>query len=319
MKTLNRLQFLSSALTALFAVAACVLLPLPLRADDQPAAAAQRRFATPEEATKALLDAAKAKDKTALHDIFGPEIHDILTGDPVQDAANFESFTKAMGQLCHPVNEGDDKIILNVGPENWPFPIPLVRKDGQWFFDTDAGKEEIINRHIGEGEINAISVCRAYVQAQRQYAGEDRDGSGVLKYAEKFKSTPGKKDGLYWESAPGEEPSPFGPLVAEAHAEGYGQKPKGAGRQPFHGYFFRILTEQGPDAAGGRYSYIINGNMIAGFALVAWPAHWGQSGIMTFIVNQQGKVYQRNLGEKTAQIASAMTRFNPDSRWTLVK
>jgi hypothetical protein len=319
MKTLNRLHFLSSALTALFAVAACVLLPLPARAADQPAAATERRFATPEEATKALLEAAKAKDKDALHAIFGPGIHDVLTGDAVQDAANFESFTKAMGQLCNPVHEGDDKIVLNIGAENWPFPIPLVRKDGQWFFDTDAGKEEIINRHIGEGEINAISVCRAYIQAQRQYAGEDRDGSGVLKYAEKFKSTPGKKDGLYWESAPGEEPSPFGPLVAEAHAEGYGQKPKGAAHQPFHGYFFRILTAQGPDAAGGRYSYIINGNMIAGFALVAWPAHWGQSGIMTFIVNQQGKVYQRNLGEKTAAIASAMTRFNPDSRWTLVQ
>ncbi len=319
MKNLNRFQFLSSRLTALFVVTVCVFLAPQLRAGEQPAAAAQRRFATPEEATKALLEAARAKDKAALHEIFGPGIHDVLTGDEVQDAANFESFTKAMGQLCSPVHEGDDKIILNIGAQSWPFPIPLVRKDGQWFFDTDAGKEEIINRHIGEGEINAISVCRAYVQAQRQYAGQDRDGSDVLKYAQQFKSTPGKKDGLYWESAPGEEPSPFGPLVAEAHAEGYGQHPNGTGRHPYHGYFFKILTAQGPAAPGGRYNYIINGNMIAGFALVAWPERWGQSGIMTFIVNQQGKVYQRNLGEKTAQIASAMTRYNPDSRWTLVK
>jgi hypothetical protein len=283
-----------------------------LRADEQQAAARQRQFATSEEATKALLEAAKAKDKSALHEIFGPGIHDILTGDEVQDAANFQAFSKAMGQICNPVHEGNDKIILNIGAENWPFPIPLVKKDGQWVFDTDAGKEEIINRHIGEGEINAISVCRAYIQAQRQYASQDRDGSGVLKFAQKFKSTAGRKDGLYWETVPGEEPSPFGPLVAEAHAEGYGQ-------QPFHGYFFKILTAQGPAAPGGKYNYIINGNMIAGFALVAYPAHWGQSGIMTFIVNQQGKVYQRNLGEKTAEIASAMTRYNPDSTWTLVQ
>jgi len=319
MKTFHPHRFWSRALAALSILAVLAFAPARSGAGDPPAAAQQRRFATPEEATKALLDAARAKDKDALHEIFGPEIHDILTGDPVQDAANFEAFTKAMGQMCNPVHEGDDKIVLNIGPENWPFPIPLVRQDGQWFFDTDAGKEEIINRHIGEGEINAINVCQAYVQAQRQYAAEDRDGSGVLKYAQHFKSAPGTKDGLYWESAPGEEPSPFGPLVAQAHAEGYGQKPKGAGRQPFHGYYFKILTAQGPAAPGGRYNYIINGNMIAGFALVAWPAHWGQSGIMTFIVNQQGKVYQRNLGEKTAQIASAMTRYNPDNSWTPVQ
>jgi Protein of unknown function (DUF2950) len=319
MKTLNRLHSFSSMLTALFVVTVCVLLSSQLRADEQPAAARQRQFATSEEATKALLEAARAKDKAALREIFGPGIHDILTGDEVQDAANFEAFTKAMGKICNPVHEGNDKVILNIGAENWPFPIPLVKKDGQWFFDTGAGKEEIINRHIGEGEINAISVCRAYVQAQRQYAGQDRDGSGVLKYAQKFKSAPGRKDGLYWESAPGEEPSPFGPLVAEAHAEGYGQKPKGAGHQPFHGYFFKILTAQGPAAPGGKYNFIINDNMIAGFALVAYPAHWGQSGIMTFIVNQQGKVYQRNLDEKTAEIASAMTRYNPDGTWTLVQ
>ena len=191
-------------------------------------------------------------------------------------------------------------------------PIPLVRRDGTWLFDTAAGKDEILSRRIGEDEFTAIGVCRAYVQAQREYASEDRDGSGMFKYALRLRSTPGTKDGLYWHAGPGEDPSPFGPLVAEARAEGYGRKTAEGDPQPFHGYLFRELTAQGEAAPGGAYAYVINGNLIAGFALVAYPAHWGESGVMTFIVNQWGRVYQCNLGEKSAEIASAMTEFDPD-------
>ncbi len=197
-------------------------------------------------------------------------------------------------------------------------PIPLVKADGQWRFDTAAGKEEIINRHIGKDELNAIGVCRAYVTAQRQYSAANAEAGGGAKYALKFKSSPGKKDGLYWPAAGKEPASPFGPLVAQAHAEGYGQE-KSAGPKPFHGYCFRILTRQGKDAPGGEMDYMSGGNLTGGFALVAYPALWDQSGIMTFIVNQDGKVCQRNLGEKTFQIAKAMTEYNPGSDWTLVQ
>jgi len=296
--------------------------PLPLQADETPDAATggPRLFASPEEATQALLAATKAKDKTAIHEIFGAQAHELLTsGDPVQDKAEFASFATAISQMCNLVRKGDDKIVLYIGAENWPFPIPLVKKDGQWFFDALAGKDELINRRIGEDEIIAIGVCRAYVAAQREYAGEDRAGDGVLKYAQKLMSTPGKKDGLYWEPVPDEPLSPFGPLVAQAREEGYGQNHQKGHHQPFHGYLFKILTAQGADAPGGPYNYIINGNMIAGFALIAYPAHWGDSGVMTFIVNQQGKVYQCNLGENSADLAGAITEFNPDSQWTVVQ
>ncbi len=194
-----------------------------------------------------------------------------------------------------------------------------MKTNSQWQFDTDAGKEEIINRHIGKDELHAIGVCGAYADAQRQYATLNADGSGIVKYALKFKSAPGKKDGLYWKAAEGEAASPFGPLVAEAHVEGYGHNKEGSGPHPFHGYFFRILTRQGNDAPGGKMNYMSHGNLTKGFALVAWPEHWDQSGIMTFIVNQDGKIYQRNLGEKTAQIVKWIKEYNPDSEWTLVQ
>ncbi|HXA14115.1 MAG TPA: DUF2950 domain-containing protein [Opitutaceae bacterium] len=307
-----------------FAVICAVLLwigsPPLLQADETPAVAGQSRlFASPEDATKALLAATKAKDKTAIHEIFGPQVQELLSGDPVQDAAEFTSFAKALAQMCNPVRTGDDRIVLYIGAENWPFPIPLVKKDGQWFFDTAAGKDEVINRRIGGDEITAIGVCHAYVAAQREYASEDRAGDGVLKYAQKMMSTSGKKDGLYWEPAKDEALSPFGPLVAEAREEGYGKNHQKGHPQPFHGYIFKILTAQGAAAPGGQYNYIINGNMIAGFALIAYPAHWGESGIMTFIVNQQGKVYQCNLDENSTELAATITEFNPDSQWTPVQ
>ncbi len=262
-------------------------------------------------------DAAEAGDRPTIDQIFGPDVKDFLTGDSVQDNANFAGFSKAMTDACVPVPEGDERITLEIGTNNWPFPIPLVKQDGQWFFDTDAGREEIINRHIGRDELNAIGICRAYVKAQTQYFSKPRDNSGVQKYAMKFKSTPGQQDGLYWESTG--EPSPFSALVAEAHAEGYRSHPAGTGPHPFHGYLFRVLTAQGRAAQGGKESYISNGSLTAGFALVAYPDEWGKSGIMTFIVNQDGKVYQRNLGKKTDSIAASITEYNPDRHWTLVE
>ncbi len=274
----------------------------------------QRLFTSSDEAIKALQAAAEAKDKTALDEIFGPEVQELLIGDEVQDANNAQRFANAMAQGCTPVKEGEDKIILEVGKNNWPMPIPLVKANGQWHFDTATGKEEIINRHIGKDELHAIGVCRAYVVAQRQYASINQGGT---KYAHKFKSTPGKKDGLYWPSAENEMVSPFGPLVAEAHAEGYARNK--VMPHPFHGYYFRILTRQGKAAPGGKIDYMSHGNLTKGFALVAYPEHWDYSGIMTFIVNQDGKVFQRNFGEKTSQIAGAMKEYNPDTEWTLVQ
>ena len=278
----------------------------------------QRLFVSPDEAIKALQAATAAKDKAALSEIFGPEVQELLTGDQVQDANNAERFATAMAQGCTPVPEGEDKITLEVGTNNWPMPIPLVKTNGQWRFDTAAGKEEIINRHIGKDELYAIGVCRAYVTAQRQFTSVNPVAGGGVNYARKFKSTPGMRDGLYWPALEGQPASPFGPLVAQAHLEGFGPK-MGTGVKPFHGYYFRILTCQGKDAPGGKMNYMSGGNLTGGFALVAYPEHWDRSGIMTFIVNQDGKVYQRNLGEKTSQIAGAMKEYNPDSEWTLVQ
>jgi len=277
---------------------------------------AQRLFASPDEAVRALQAATAAKDNAALREIFGPGYRELATGDEVQDANNAQKFATSMAQSCTPVKEGEDKITYEVGTNKWPMPIPLVRADGQWRFDTAAGKEEIINRHIGKDELHAIGVCRAYVTAQRQYASLNagQDAS----YALKFKSTPGTKDGLYWPSAGNEPASPFGPLVAEAHAEGFVNN-NGAGPHPFHGYYFRILTRQGHAAPDGKKNYMSQGRLSGGFALVAYPEHWDQSGIMTFIVNQDGKAFERNLGDKTSRIAGAMKEYNPDSQWNLVQ
>jgi hypothetical protein len=307
-------------LLALAAIGAALALP-PRAAADDPPAAPQRTFASAEEAKAALVAAAKAGDHAALREIFGPDAKELVSGDPVEDAAAFDSFAKACGEAASLAPAGESKVVLTIGAQGWPFPIPIVKSaEGRWLFDTAAGKEEILNRRVGENELKAIGVCRAYVQAQREYASKDRKGDEVLEYAQRLTSSPGKKDGLYWPAAEGEEQSPFGPLVAEAQAEGYGPvKGGGKNRQPYHGYLFRILKRQGASAPAGAYDYVINGHMIAGFALVAYPAVWGQSGIMTFIVNQQGKVYEKNLGAETAEAALAMTEYEPDKSWTLAK
>jgi hypothetical protein len=284
-------------------------------------AASQKHFVSPEDALKGLVAAVKAKDKAALDQIFGPSSKDLLSGDAVQDAAESEEFTKHVAEKTSLVKENDSKVIIYLGNENWPYPIPLAKKNGQWFFDTDAGKEEILNRRIGEDELTAILVCRTYVKAQREYVLKDWDGDGILAYAQKLRSDPGKKNGLFWRHAQGEAVSPLGELVAQARIEGY-KKEKSVFKEqpvPFHGYYFKILTKQGEHVPGGKYDYIINGNMVGGFGLAAFPSNWGKSGVMTFIVNQQGKVFQKNLGPDTMKIAQEMQSYDPDETWTLVK
>ena len=278
-----------------------------------------KTFATPEEAVAALVAAASADDTNAFRMIFGPLAADIQNPDRVQAAGELSQFNAAINQGKRIVRELDSKCVLEVGDNSWPFPVPIVKKDGRWFFDTAAGKDELLNRRIGKNELATLQAVRAYVDAQRDYASKDRDGDEVLEFAQKFRSSPGTKDGLYWPQDLDGELSPIGPLVAEAQALGYGGKAKeeGAAPEPFHGYFFKILTRQGKAAPGGNYDYIINGNMIGGFALVAWPAEYGETGIMTFVVNQQGRVYQKDLGPKTATTAGAMKEYNPDKTWNL--
>ena len=228
-------------------------------------------------------------------------------------------FVQRLTEKTQLSTNSEANVTLEIGADGWPFPIPLLKQDGQWFFDTAAGKKEILARRVGRDEIGAIKVCNAYVEAQREYAGQDRLGDGVLAYAQFLRSTPGTHDGLFWPTnQPGEELSPLGPLVARARVEGYHRPAKMLNdkQAPYHGYYFKILTRQGKHAPGGKYNYIINGRMIAGFALVAWPAEWGNTGVMTFVVNQQGKVYQKNLGPKTAKIARAITTYDPDDTWT---
>jgi hypothetical protein len=282
----------------------------------QTPAVAQRLFASPDDAAKALQAAAQAKDKAALREIFGPEFDQTITGDKVQDANNAQKFASVLAQGCQPVKNGEDKVTFEIGTNNYPMAVPLVKADGQWHFDTAAGKEEIINRHIGKDELNAIGFCKSYVTAQGKYASANPNAGGGVNYAQKLKSTPGMKDGLYWPAADNEPASPFSQLVAQAHAEGYGTN-QDAGPHPFHGYYFRILTQQGKAAPGEERDYMSHGNLTGGFALVAYPEVWDQSGIMTFIVNQDGKIYQQDLGAKTSDIAVAMKDYNPDSTWTL--
>jgi hypothetical protein len=292
-----------------------LIAPLALSATD-----IGQTFATPEEAVSALAAATSAKDTTALRVLFGPAAADLQNPDRVQATNDLIEFTTAFNQARRIVHKSDFNCVLYIGDSSWPFPIPIVRKDGQWFFDAEAGKDELLNRRIGNNELSTLESLRAYVEAQREYAAKDRDGDEVLEYAQKIRSTPGAKDGLYWPPELDGEISPLGPHAAQAQAQGYfrrGPRSEGAPVEPFHGYFFKILTSQGKSAPGGKYDYLINGNMIAGFALVAWPAEYGNTGIMTFIVNQQGRVYQEDLGPKTAKTAAAMKSYDPHKTWTI--
>ncbi len=296
-----------------------VVITLPTRT----LAADEQTFNSPDEAVNTLVAAAKNNDTNAIQKIFGPVGRALVSPDAVQASESFKTFVQRLTEKTELVNNSDSNATLELGADGWPFPIPLVKQNGQWFFDTAAGAEEILNRRIGMDELGAIDVCDAYVEAQREYASQDRLGDGVLAYAQFLKSSPGKHDGLFWSTnnPPGAELSPLGPLIAQARGEGYRHTATILNEEsaPYHGYYFEIMTRQGKHAPGGKYNYLINGRMIGGFALVAWPAKWGNTGVMTFIVNQQGKVYQKNLGPKTVKIAGDMSTYDPDDSWTLVQ
>ncbi len=275
-----------------------------------------KSFKSPDEAVKALVDAAKGDDTKELLAIFGPAGKEIIfSGDEVADKTGRDRFVKSYGEMNRLVKENDKKIILHVGNQDWPFPIPIVKAGEGWGFDTKEGKEEILNRRIGRNELNAIQVCLAYVDAQREYALKKRERGGLPEYAQRFVSEKGKKNGLYWEANEGEEKSPLGPLMAKAVKEGYVGKKSGDKRAPYHGYYYRILKSQGGNAPGGEYDYVVKSKMIGGFALVAYPAEYANSGIMTLMVNHEGVVYQKDLGKDTQKIVMAMKQFDPDRTW----
>jgi hypothetical protein len=280
----------------------------------------QKRFKSPEDAFKALVEAAKNNDTKELLSIFGPEGKDIVSsGDAVADRRARERFVKTAGDAVKFSKLDDKTVLIVIGKDECSFPIPIVKSGQEWVFSTEEGKQEIINRRIGRNELNTIQVALAYVDAQREYARKNRNGDGVLQYAQHFVSHKGKKDGLYWEAGPGEDKSPLGPLFARATEEGYTVGKKGEKHAPYYGYYFKILKSQGSNAPGGELEYMTNGKMISGFGLVAYPAQYGVSGIMTFIVNQQGIVYEKNLGPKTEEIAKAMTKYDPDKTWKQVE
>jgi hypothetical protein len=280
------------------------------------AEAQQETFSAPGQAIDALVAANRSGSKAELLKILGPESEKLISsGDPVADKIGRDRFVAAYDASHKLESRGADKTILIVGKEDWPFPIPLVRLAGVWSFDTKAGEKEILDRRIGRNELKVIEVCRAYVEAQREYASKDRLGSGHLEYSQHLLSNPGKRDGLYWPTGAGEEESPFGPLIAKARAVGYFAKDNESA--PFYGYYYKILTRQGPNAPGGAKDYVVDGHMTGGFAMLAFPARYADSGIMTFTVNQDGIVYQKDLGPETASIAKSVTQFDPDATWKI--
>ncbi len=301
-RLISRLALLGAILSALLLAA--------------PQANAQERFKTAEDAVNALIAGARKGDKNAVLGVLGHKGKQIVTsGDPVADASVRGKFVAAY-DAKHEIKVDGDKATLIIGDENWPFPVPLVRRGDLWNFDTRAGLDEVLRRRVGRNELSTIQSLLAYVQAQNEYAALDPAGLGPHTYAMRIVSSAGKKDGLYWPAASGEQQSPLGEFFAEASAEGY--KP-GAKPIPFHGYYYRILTRQGPDAKGGAFDYVVNGKMIGGFALIATPAEYGNSGVMTFIVNHDGDVFEKDLGPRTAKIVKSIQAFEPDKGWKKVE
>ena len=279
-----------------------------------------RTFASPEEAVKVLIDTVKAGNLDTLMGIFGKEGQDLIaSSDPATARLNRQVFTVAVGEQWRLEDEGANRKTLVIGNEDWPFPVPIVKVANGWQFDTAAGKEEILSRRIGRNELMAIEAASAYVTAQRRYAEQGHDGKPAGVHATKFQSDPGKQNGLYWPTTRGQKPSPLGDLVAQAAGEGRPVGGKGSEPAPFHGYYFKILTAQGSAAPGGAKSYIVKGEMTGGFALVAWPAQYDVTGIMTFIVNQDGVVREKDLGPGTDAAARKMTAYNPDSSWRVTQ
>lgn len=276
-------------------------------------ASAQKSFDSAEAAVDALVAAAKANDRKTVLAILGPKAQDIVSsGDPVEDANTKKQFLDAYDAKHRVVAENGKPATLLIGPDDWPFPIPVVQKDGKWAFDAAAGREELLARRIGRNELAAIQASLAYYDAQNEYADQNKDKTGLPVYAQRIISSPGKKDGLYWPAAQGEPDSPLGEAVAAATKQGY---KVGAGPTPFHGYYYKVLTRQGPSAPGGAVDYVVRGNMIGGFGLLAYPAEYGNSGIASFIVNNNGEVFEKDLGPNTAKVAASITSFNPDQGW----
>ena len=288
-------------------------LPLTLTAQEP------RVFGSPEEAAAALFAAVKSDDSAALGSILGADSQQLLSsGDPVADKNAMAQFASEWDQMHRLAYDDQGRVIIYLGSDNWPAPIPIIKKDGGWVFDTGAGKDELIYRRIGRNEIYTIGVLENLASAQREYRGEDHDGHQFARY---ILSDPGKQDGLYWETAEGSPPSPIGLLVADAATQGYKVQKHGEGATaaPFHGYFYKVLDSQGKDAPGGEKNYIVDGKMIGGFAFVAWPAEYRSSGVMTFMINQDSVIVQKDLGPDTASIAKDISVFNPDSTWEQVE
>jgi hypothetical protein len=304
--------------TAIIMLFLMTIFMLPDGADAAPPnSSKQKIFVSPEEGANAMIAAMKTNDVKTLTAIVGPvgkEFDYAVSDKDIQEAFIASYQEKNKFEMF-----GDTIAILCTGKGDWPFPIPLVKTAQGWHFDTKAGKEEILNRIIGRNELSAVQVCLAYVDAQKEYALGDHDRDGFFEYAQKFVSDPGQKNGLYWETQEGEKPSPLGPAIAMATKEGY-KKMKSIGPPlPYHGYYYKILKTQGKNTPGGAYDYIANGKMIGGFALVAYPAKYGNSGIMTFIVHMDGIVYQKNLGKNSAKTAEALKLFDPDKTWKMVE
>ena len=276
-------------------------------------------FASPEQAVRAIATAWHSGSASELLKILGPDSRQlVMSGDPVAENNARRQFAAAYDQRHRIEGGGNGEAILIIGNEDWPYPIPIVRQGDAWRFDVKAGAEQVLDRRIGKNELNAIAVSRAYVAAQRDYAAQDPMGDGLHDYAQQVASTAGKHDGLYWPVSPGQAESPLGPLVAKAEAKGYPPPPPTAGGlRPFEGYYFRILTGQGAHAAGGARDYVVDGHMTGGFALIAFPAKWGDSGVMTFLVNQNGIVFEKNLGPDTAVTARQIKVYDPDRSWRI--
>jgi hypothetical protein len=300
------------------AMAAMLMITFLLPGNALSAPVKQRTFASPEAAVHALAKAVKEGKSKELMRILGPGSATLVSsGDNVQDRQRREQFSKAYKEKNRFETGSDGSVKLFIGNDDWPFPFPIVKVKQNWRFDTQAGKEELFCRRIGANELNAIQVCLAITDAQDEYADLINVTNGQPEYAQKFESSKGQKDGLYWEALPGDTPSPLGPLVARARAEGYRDA---VGKSvPYHGYLYRILTAQGDNANGGAHNYVIGGKMIGGFAVVTFPAVYGSTGIHTFIVNHEGVVYRKDLGRDTAGIALAVTTFNPDATWKKVE
>ncbi len=306
---LNFSKFHGANLPKLAVVGVLVLLGVCLPARSVAQQTGQKTFSSAEEASNALVAAAQSNDEKAMLDILGRDGKEIVSsGDEAEDAESRANFAKRYQEMHRLVKEPDGTTILYIGAHNWPTPIPLVHKGNAWYFDTEAGKKEILYRRVGRNEISAIRVCQELVAAEKEYSAQRRE------YAQKIFSDEGQHNGLYWKAANGEPQSPIGPLVAKAVAEGYAKSQEGA-PTPYRGYYFHVLVRQGKNAVGGPKSYLVNGKMAEGFAFVAYPAEYRSSGVMTFIVDENGAVFEKDLGKKTDALAKVMKEYNPGSGW----